>query len=57
MGRFEGIEKGIEQGIEQGMERGIRLGLEAERTLLYRQVKHRFGPSSADAFLSRLQSI
>lgn len=53
----KGLQQGIEQGIEQGETRGFQRGLNAERGLLQRLAKRRFGESIAASLVPLLEKI
>ncbi|MFO1352713.1 MAG: hypothetical protein U1F68_19370 [Gammaproteobacteria bacterium] len=48
---------GLEQGMSQGIEQGIEQGMIAERALLYRQARHRFGEPTATTLAEWLERI
>ena len=55
-GMEKGIEKGMEKGIQKGMRQGLERGLMAERALLCRLTRRRFGKSCAEQ-LERLLEL
>ena len=52
-----GIEKGLAQGLEQGMQQGLEQGLSAERALLVRLARRRFGETVAEQLNQYLAAI
>jgi len=54
-GRREGRQQGLQEGRRQGLQQGLQQGLAAERTLLGRQARRRFGEACADALAPLLE--
>ncbi len=54
-GLQEGLQEGRQQGLQQGLQQGRQQGLEAERALLMRQARSRFGEACAEALAPLLE--
>ena len=55
-GRREGLQEGRQEGLQQGRQEGLQQGLAAERTLLMRQARRRFGEACAEALAPLLET-
>ncbi|GAB6068651.1 Rpn family recombination-promoting nuclease/putative transposase [Methylothermus subterraneus] len=56
----QALQKGREQGMEQGMQKGIQQGIAAERRLLLRLIRRRYGEGyavKAQALLERIDDL
>jgi len=55
-GLREGRREGRREGLQQGLQEGLQQGLAAERALLVRQARRRFGEACAEALASLLET-
>src|SRR5713101_4475530 len=51
----EGLREGRREGLQEGLQEGRQQGLEAERALLMRQARSRFGEACAEALAPLLE--
>jgi flagellar biosynthesis/type III secretory pathway protein FliH len=51
----EGLQQGLQEGLQQGLQEGLQQGLAAERALLLRQTRKRFGDAYAQALAPLLE--
>jgi flagellar biosynthesis/type III secretory pathway protein FliH len=51
----EGLREGRREGLQEGLQEGRQQGLAAERALLTRQARRRFGEACAEALASLLE--
>ena len=54
-GLREGRREGLQEGLQEGRQQGLQQGLEAERALLMRQARSRFGEACAEALAPLLE--
>jgi hypothetical protein len=54
-GRQEGRREGLQEGRREGLQQGLQQGLSAERALLLRQARKRFGDTYAEALAPLLE--
>jgi flagellar biosynthesis/type III secretory pathway protein FliH len=52
----EGLREGRREGLQQGLQEGLQQGLAAERLLLMRQARRRFGAACAEALAPLLEA-
>ena len=54
-GLREGRREGLQEGLQEGRQQGLQQGLVAERALLLRQARQRFGEACAEALAPLLE--
>ena len=54
-GLQQGLQEGLQQGLQEGLQQGLQQGLLAERALLLRQARRRFGEAGAEALAPLLE--
>ena len=52
----EGLREGLREGRQEGLQQGLQQGLAAERALLVRQARRRFGEACAAALAPLLET-